>query len=837
MVPGSEDTLVTSGNPIIRHIRSADPAAKVWNDGRVWIYASHDQDDATDYSTMDGYHVFSSYDLVNWTDHGEILHSRDVSWGNPDGGWMFAPDAAFKDGTYYLYFPHLSSEWRWRIGVATSPVPEGPFTDMGHYIEGTDHIDPACFVDEDGQAYLLWGGGDVGTAVPKIARLKENMTELAEEPRTIEYGANNFGEGGYLHKRNGIYYFSYTCHSCWPHQAYYAMGDSPYGPFEYKGELNRNPPGAQDHHSMVEFHGQWYYFYHVGNYDGGSINRRNICIDSLHYNEDGTMKEVIQTATGVGRDLIGSTPGKIIPGRFEAELHFRSVGVSSLSEGDTAVVAGEIEDGDWVEYVLDVLGTEIYTAQLRLSDAQPGAGVCLIVDDVVSDSILIESDTSMVSFPLYLHEGKHTLKLLFSHADTTLSLMNLDWVELTGDTEYFYVQAIVDGEGSVEPAGTTYYPRGDTAEFRLEAAFNHILDSVWIDGILQPLSAMYSFTGIAENHTIKTSFSACMPVPFTPFYQVNEEAPVNGTDVRITEGNSLRLWVDHDSTALLSWNGPGGFTGSVDTIFLDSIRVSQQGNYMASLMNSQGCLTQQVFDISVSYVKLDVYEAEHFFDQSGVSLGTCTDIGGGKYLGTIENNDHCWYTVSINDPGYYRIIARVATAAEGGSIEISARDSLLATIPVDGSNSDGWDDWFTTDPVEIGFKEGVKILKFNFRGGEGYLFNYNWFDLEFSRDFTDTLTSALAPLSLHSYPNPFATSTQIVFTLERTSDVDLHIFNSSGSLISAPMNNRRLAPGRHSVTWEGTNGSRIQAEPGIYLIRLRCNNEVIYQKVVLLTKE
>ena len=99
---------VTSGNPIIKHIRTADPSAQVWNDGKVWVYTSHDPDDAVDYSTMDNYHVFSSSDLINWTDHGKILESADVSWAISQGGFMFAPDAAYKDGTYYLFFPTMA---------------------------------------------------------------------------------------------------------------------------------------------------------------------------------------------------------------------------------------------------------------------------------------------------------------------------------------------------------------------------------------------------------------------------------------------------------------------------------------------------------------------------------------------------------------------------------------------------------------------------------------------------------------------------------------------------------------------------------------------------------
>ncbi len=289
---------VTSGNPIIKHDRSADPSAHVWEDGKIWIYASHDQDDATGYGSMDGYRCYSSSNMVDWTDHGEILHSRDLISSNAQDGWMFAPDAAYKNGTYYLYYPHLTTNAGWKIGVATSDVPQGPFADQG-FIQETDHIDPTCFIDDDGAAYLIWGGG---YGAPKIAKLKDNMLELAEEPRSISFGSDNFGEGAYMHKRDGIYYFSYTDNEFrggWPDQSYYAMGDSPYGPFEYKGALKEAPEGAQDHHSIVEYKGNWYYFYHVGNHDGGDLYRRNVCVDNLYYNEDGSIQPVVGTPHGV----------------------------------------------------------------------------------------------------------------------------------------------------------------------------------------------------------------------------------------------------------------------------------------------------------------------------------------------------------------------------------------------------------------------------------------------------------------------------------------------------------------------------------------------------------
>jgi arabinoxylan arabinofuranohydrolase len=294
-------------NPLVRHIRTADPDAHVFADGKLWIYTSqdHDSDPETTkkvghgYSKMDGYHVFSTEDMKTWTDHGEILHSRDVLWGTDDGGWMWAPGAAYKNGTYYLYFPHFDKTNNFRIGVATSSKPEGPFKAEPNYMEGTSGIDPMCFIDDDGQAYLYFGKS-------LVAKLSDDMLTLAEEPRTVEYGHDNFKEGPYMHKYNGTYYYSWTDWTDSINQGYYAMGDNPYGPFEFKGAVNARPPGAQDHHSIVEFKGQWYYFYHVGNFvndkgEEGRGYRRNVCIDSLFYNPDGTMQMVKQTKEGVSR--------------------------------------------------------------------------------------------------------------------------------------------------------------------------------------------------------------------------------------------------------------------------------------------------------------------------------------------------------------------------------------------------------------------------------------------------------------------------------------------------------------------------------------------------------
>lgn len=293
-----------SGNPIIKHDRTADPAVLMAPDGKtLWMYTSHDQDDAVDYDSMDGYRLYSTTNLVDWTDHGEILHSSQLDWGKP--GVMCAPCAAYKDGTYFFYFPHQTTNSEWRVGIATSPAPEGPYTPHPQqYVTGPGMeggFDPMVFMDDDGAAYLYWGSRWDCNKAPKVARLKENMIELAEEPHDIDYGwgkhffEEQCGEGVYMHKRGDTYYFSFSSF-----HGYASMGDNPYGPFTNFHQIAKaDGLGAQDHHSIIELGDDWYYFYHVGDYDGGNTYRRNSSVDKLYYNDDGTIQLVQRTTNGV----------------------------------------------------------------------------------------------------------------------------------------------------------------------------------------------------------------------------------------------------------------------------------------------------------------------------------------------------------------------------------------------------------------------------------------------------------------------------------------------------------------------------------------------------------
>lgn len=313
--------------PLVTHIFTADPSAHVF-EGKLYIYPSHDlphedmDNDNGDQYQMQDYHILSMDDVdAPCIDHGEALHMKDVPWVSNQ---MWAPDAAYKNGTYYLYFPARDLEGNFRIGVATSNRPEGPFTPEPNYIQGTFSVDPCSFVDDDGQAYLifggLWGGqiekwkNDVfdpeGTEpapgelamTPRIAKLSDDMISLSTPAKKLEILDENgnlllsgdedrrYFEGPWMHKYNDTYYLSYSTGTT--HYIVYATSKSPEGPFTYRGRILEPVLGWTTHHSIVEFKGKWYLFYHDCTLSGGVNHKRCVKFTELHYNEDGTIQTI-----------------------------------------------------------------------------------------------------------------------------------------------------------------------------------------------------------------------------------------------------------------------------------------------------------------------------------------------------------------------------------------------------------------------------------------------------------------------------------------------------------------------------------------------------------------
>ena len=296
-------TALSAQNPVIRDQYTADPTARVF-DGKVWLYASHDIISPVEperrWFCMADYHCFSSEDLVHWTDHGVILDQKDVPWGNPEGYSMWAPDCVERGGKYYFYFPNAPREGRgFAVGVAVADRPDGPFTPQEKSIQGVFGIDPCCLLASDGNAYLYWSGmGFSG------AKLQENMTELDGTPVRLDtpLPAGGLKEGPFVFEREGKFYLTYPWVQDRTESLVYAMADSPLGPFEYKGKIMEKSLSEcwTNHHSFVEYQGQWYLFYHHNDYSPDFDKNRSVRIDKVRFNPDGTIEQVTPTYRGVG---------------------------------------------------------------------------------------------------------------------------------------------------------------------------------------------------------------------------------------------------------------------------------------------------------------------------------------------------------------------------------------------------------------------------------------------------------------------------------------------------------------------------------------------------------
>ncbi len=301
--------LINTGaqNPIVRNQYSADPSARVFGD-RVYVYPSHDilateGKGRVGWFCMEDYHVFSSANLTDWTDHGMLITQNKIPWVKPDSYSMWAPDCIERNGKFYFYFPTSPKDTvaygrGFRIGVAIADKPTGPFIPQPEPIKDVKGIDPNVFIDKDGQAYLYWSAGNIYGA-----KLKANMLELDSEVKTLgELPTKGLKEGPYLFERNGIYYLTYPHVENKTERLEYAISNSPLGPFKVTGVImDESESGCwTNHHSLIEFKNQWYLFYHNKDYSPKFDKARSIRADSLFFNTDGTIKKVIPTLRGIG---------------------------------------------------------------------------------------------------------------------------------------------------------------------------------------------------------------------------------------------------------------------------------------------------------------------------------------------------------------------------------------------------------------------------------------------------------------------------------------------------------------------------------------------------------
>ena len=451
------------GNPVIRHMYTADAAPHVMPDGRVWMVTSVDHLDGGGYATMHRYHLFSSANMKDWHDHGECFHIHQLepkAIDETEQQWAaWAPDMVYRNGKYYLYIPvrilypkkTRPNGGRWvetHLAVAVADKLGDRFEVINPKIDATRGIDPSVFIDDDGTPYMYWGSHDA-------AVLKENMYELATEPVKLEVGTDRFMEAAWMNKVGDEYHLSYHTKYDWKlgvtpenhddperlkSELWYSVSDSPWGPFELEGTLNyelgvnvdngpRHPEGdfvpwkltQSNHGGIVEFHGQEYLFYHTSALsswlqtrfkDKGTWTQRSVCVDKLNYDEEGKVIPIQQTIEGVEAVIVDQP--------FEIDLRQLTIAErNGFSIVDNKIIT--TEKTSWAKIEDVDLGTGYYYYEAEIYEAKHPFKIELRLD--APDGKLL--GTAQFQQPANIKEGgvmdcrlreangKHDLYVLF----------------------------------------------------------------------------------------------------------------------------------------------------------------------------------------------------------------------------------------------------------------------------------------------------------------------------------------------------------------------------------------------------------------------------------------
>jgi arabinoxylan arabinofuranohydrolase len=764
------------GNPLVRNHGAADPDVHVWND-TVWMYCSQDHQvvNGDTYATMDGYHAFSSVDLINWTDHGEILHSRDVSWGVD--GFMWAPGAARKIDVngickYYLYYPHHDKSHNWRIGVATSDSPQGPFTDIGNYMSGTDGIDPACFIDDDGEAYLYFGS-------TKVAKLKPNMIELAESSRNINYAPQEildddlqrFHEGAFMHKKDGKYYYSYTNFKHANYGGWYAMGDSPYGPFTWKGPMAPCPKGAQDHHSIIEFKNQWYYFYHIA-VSGIPVNKegqgRIACFDRLYYNKDGTIQMVVHTAGPTkilktnapnGSVILNPpggayAPGKIVTVTANDDLGFAFnswSGDLSGSENPTTIVMNTDKS---------VSANFITTPTYSLSINSTNGSVLLNPPGGLYNSGAVVSLTPVKDFGYKFSSWSGDLSgslipgiiTMVSNKDVTANFNSVPTYNITSNA--------TNGIIELNPPGGIY-EEGTTVTINALQDFGYQF-SGWsgdLSGMNNPATLL---TNSGKNITANFSYVGEGKIVFA----------TNSGGKAFRSGEGVYYSSDSKYSGGGTYSSNTAIAGTVDDVLYQTERMGSTFSYKIPLPNNDYKLILMFAEIYHGSAGSRVFNV--FIE--GIKVSSNLDIWAkvGKNTAYVET-----HAVTVSDGELNISFTTIKDNAKISAIKIVLPD------PVSGIND-----------LPSSLPEHTKMEQI--------------------------------------FPNPFTTKTTIHYQLNEATPVKLSIYNSIGELMTTLVNEYQPA-GYFSVDWNAADRVGKLLGNGLYLIKLEAGNKSVQtMKTVLL---
>lgn len=332
---------VNAQRPIIQTKYTADPAPMVYND-TVFLYTTHDEDDAEGFKMQD-WLLYTSTDMVNWTDHGVVASLKSFDWVKRDNG-AWAEQVVERNGKFYMYCPIHGNG----IGVLVSNSPYGPFKDpLGKPLvwqkEHWDDIDPTVFIDEDGQAYMYWGNPNC-----YYVKLNEDMISYSGDIVKLKETPEHYQEGPWFYKRNGHYYLAFAS-TCCPEGIGYAMSDSHTGPWKTKGYIMRPTERTRGNHpGIMDYKGKSYVF--GLNYDllkletNTHYERRSVSVAEMHYNEDGTIQEVPYWADTKLEQIGTFNPFR----KVEAETMAWGYGLKTTPNADKSLSVVDVNNGEYI---------------------------------------------------------------------------------------------------------------------------------------------------------------------------------------------------------------------------------------------------------------------------------------------------------------------------------------------------------------------------------------------------------------------------------------------------------------------------------------------------------
>jgi arabinoxylan arabinofuranohydrolase len=765
-------TICYADNPIIQTKYTADPAPMVYKD-TVYLYTSHDEDDATGFHMLN-WMLYTSTDMVNWTDHGVVASLNDFSWARHDNG-AWAPQCIERNGKFYFYCPIHGNG----IGVLVSDSPYGPFKDpLGKRLIETDHlwndIDPSPFIDDDGQAYLYWGNPNLYYVKlsPDMISYSGNIVKVASKP-------NNYVEGPWFYKRKGIYYMIFSTVPSPAEAIGYSTSESPIGPWTYQGIIMPTQGNSFTNHAgIIDYKGNSYFFYHNGALSGGGSFTRSVCVEQFEYNADGSMPTFNMTTAGIVNGVGHLHPYQ----RIEAETFAWGNGIETASSSETGVYVADIDSGDYIKVRgvdFGATGAGTFTATVSSDTkarALKGGTIEMHLDEINGDLI----GTIPVSYTggwdkwkiettnITGASGIHDLYFVFK-GEVTGDLFNFDnwkFEEKKTEHELVTINASIDnykidtlsGSNTTNIKVVAIYADGTSEDVTSQADFTSEQKGIVsiANGIVTGVA--YGTVTLGVNYSGKADEIKLIVKNLESELAVKQLLADN-SNVEIFSGTSLPLKITAEfydgHTEIVTKKANYTNPHPEIAIVTNGIITAKSNGTTTVTVSFKGEMGEtKTTNINITVSNRDPYaqnEAEDFYDQSGIQTETCSDTYGGTNIGYIENGD--WIKFSNLDFGTEAssFEARVASATSGGNIELhldSLTGTLIGTCIITGTG--GWQTWVTRSCNVTG-ATGMHDLYLKFIGGSGYLFNINWWKFSGSEITAPASKSTPTPAEVGLY--------------------------------------------------------------------------------------